>query len=134
MAAAKAKWGNLNWTLNLESLISAIKDSVPVRQGTLRQSLRLVNVRGTIKTELRITVSAVPYARISDLGGQIPEREARRAKAMRFIGARDGAVLFARKVAGFNYPASHYLARAFELFWSRFSFSGAKPVSVGWEA
>lgn len=137
MAAPKAKWGKLNWLLNLELLNSSFKTAInrlaKRPSGDLSRSLRLKNYRGSITTKLVITLVVKAYARIFDMGGPIPARQARKGKVMRFRGSRDGKLLYRRKVKGFQYKGVGWVAKGFDDFWSKGQYRGQKPVVVGWE-
>lgn len=137
MAAPKAQWGALNWTLNLEKLVSAWKHVINEhrRTGRLHDALKLISVKGTAKERLELTVRAVPYARILDLGGTIPARPTAanmRGQTMKFVGSRDGATVYAKRVAGFEYPARHWVERGFDQFWRAGTYRGERPLAVGW--
>ena len=49
------------------------------------------------------------YAAAQHFGANIPERTAKRGKALRFFNFRTGTVMFAKKVKGFRLPARPFL-------------------------
>lgn len=76
------------------------------RSGKLRAALgTLANYKASARS-IRIDIG-LPYARIQDVGGQIPTRYPRRARAMRFIG-NDGSIVFAKRARGFTLPGFKY--------------------------
>lgn len=137
MAAPKAKWGKLNWLLNLNLLNSSFKTAInrlaKHSSGDLARSLRLKNYRGSLTTKLVITLITRAHARIFDMGGPIPDRQAHKGKVMHFIGSRDGKVIFRRKVKSFMYKGVHWVQHGFDDFWNKGKYRGDKPCIVGWE-
>lgn len=53
--------------------------------------------------------TSLPYARIQDIGGRVPTRYPRRARAMRWID-RNGRIIFARRARGFTLPGFGYIS------------------------
>ncbi|HUW35312.1 MAG TPA: hypothetical protein VM223_27185 [Planctomycetota bacterium] len=133
MAAPRKAWGALNWPLNLNNLVSHWKRAIPHRSGRAAKSLSLRNTRGSMKTQLVVTLAGPAYLRILDEGGWVPARRARNAKVMKFMG-RDGAVHYRRRVRGFRYPARNWVRKGFRAFWAAGKFAGKMPVDVGWGA
>lgn len=97
--------------MRLPELASAMQagydeSGIGKRSGKLRAALgTLANYRAGAKA-VTITLG-LPYARIQDIGGQIPERFPRRAKAMRWIDS-SGEMIFAKRARGFKLPGFQY--------------------------
>lgn|GEM_PF-2295919 len=134
MAAPKHQWGKLNWALNLEKLVSAWKRELAgsSRSHRLQRVLKLKSVRGTVKDRLVLTVRAVPYARIQDQGGRVPARSAKPPRRVMRFKARDGRILYRRRVKGFTMKPKHWVRKGFDRFWKAGSYRGARPLAVGW--
>lgn len=84
------------------------------RSGELRRALSLPsgNYRAT-RTKRGDIVrwsTTLPYARIQDIGGNVPERRPRRAKAMRWADS-SGELIFAKRTRGFHLPGFGFLSR-----------------------
>lgn len=148
MAAPKREWGSLKWTLNLELLNSHFKRAInrlaKNPTGRLAKSLRLKNYRGSMETRLIITMGALPYARIQDIGGTWPPGGAYRTVGrpsftkpsqlgrFKFRG-QDGKILYRRLLKPYTIKGFHWVAEGFNRFWDEGSYGANKPVSVGWE-
>lgn len=81
--------------------------------GRLRSSLALSSgnyrARRTKGGDVIEWSTDLPYARIQDVGGRVPTRYPRRARAMRWIDS-SGEVIFARKARGFVLPGFRFLS------------------------
>ena len=85
--------------------------------------------RSASKTKARIVMTIpLPYAKILDEGGRIPDRRPVRAKRMVFNAY--GATWFLRFAKGYDVRARHYIRSGLDEFIQRYAISGG--ITVRW--
>lgn len=122
------------WNFWLEQLVSELKKppTPEGKTGALRRGFILSRDRGvsTIKDAsgnpigIRV-INEVPYARIRDIGGRIPDRRPVRARFMHWM-APDGPV-FTRFARGYNIKPLNYVKAAVD----RFLFN-SRNITIKW--
>jgi len=104
------------WKFMLPELISEIKSSIrrefKQHTGGFAGSWKLSNLRLTADKKGIHINSDHPAAKIQNDGGDVPERVAKRAKAMHWMSG--GEHVFAKRAKGFTLPGKKYVQKALE--------------------
>ncbi len=112
---------------NLDELSAAIADAAPVKTGRLRKELRKWgNYKASrasnqyVKNKFigwRLTVP-LPYARLRDQGGRIPDRQAKPGKLMRWhnSGGRYPGTWYRARAKGYDVAGTQYVRQGFEVW------------------
>lgn len=87
--------------------LEILKRLVPIKTGALSNSWRTIEMTDSYA----IFGSDSKYARIQDLGGQIPDRYPVNAKALHFF--INGKEIYTKKAKGFTLQGKHYTANSF---------------------
>jgi hypothetical protein len=80
---------------------------------------------------VRIRIDGVPYARIRDKGGRIPDRKARKGKYMKFQGnAQYPGLWYLQEAKGYQIPAWDFTQRGFEK-WAK--LTNGRGIRIVWK-
>lgn len=135
---AKSGWSQplaIDIRFNMNLLTGAMQagydaSGIGKRSGKLRAALGSLANYKLMKRDVRITVN-LPYARIQDTGGRIPERRPRRAKAMRWIDST-GEMIFAKRARGFTLPGYRYIEAGGREIMNRLN-GGRGAIQIRWK-